>query len=239
MTLFGEKPAGTGGHGVKAKPLVNLGLAIAVAAGACGLTVSAGEMPSAMPDLHADHLAYELESGFFDLGYERVEILEAGLALDAPISWLQLGQEPAWSPSGSGKNRIAVSWFNLVPTIEPEAILLPSRSLIVASTPIALDWGSGRQYLVKEYGGAGVGSGARAPTLSVEIHTILTLTDGDTLWAYDLHAVAPTEEELVALKPVYDTMLHSMYLTTPPRDYAPAAESEWGGGWRRSPRCRL
>jgi hypothetical protein len=218
MTLFGEEPAGTGGFGVKGNRLVNLGLAIAVAAGAYGLTVSAGDMPGTMPDLHADLPAYEHESGLLNPAYERVEIPEAGLAFDAPISWRQLGQEPAWSPSGSGENRIAVSWFNLVPTINPEAILLPSRSLIVASTPIALDWGIGRQYLVKNYGGGGVGPGARAPTLSVEIHTVLTLTDGETLSAYDLHAVAPTEEELVALEPVYDTMLRSMYLTTPPRD---------------------
>jgi hypothetical protein len=218
MTPFGEEPAGTGGHGVKAKRLINLGLAIAVAAGACGLTVSAGDMPSALPDLLADPLAHEHESGFFDLAYEHVEIQEAGLALDVPIGWLQLGQEPAWSPTGNGGKRIAVSWFNLVPTIKPEAVLLPGRGLIVASTPIALDWGSGRQYLVKEYGGGGVGQGARAPTLSVEIHTILALTDGKTQWAYDLLAVAPTEEELAALKPVLDTMLGSMYLTTPPPD---------------------
>jgi len=198
--------------------LISLGLAVAVVAGACGLTGSAGDLPSAMPDLHVDPPAYEHDSGFRDPAYKRVEIPEAGLALGVPITWLQLGQEPAWSPTGSGENRIAVSWLNLVPTIKPEAILLPGRGLIVASTPIALDWGIGRQYLVKDYGAGGVGPGARAPTLSVEIHTILTLTDGETLWAYDLHAVAPTEEELVGLKPVYDTMLRSTYLTTPPRD---------------------
>jgi hypothetical protein len=196
--------------------LINLGLAIAVVASVCGLTVSAGDLPGRVPGLDADALAYGHEADVpgVSLAFRRVEIPEAGLALDVPTSWLQLDQEPAWSPTGNGEKRIAVSWFHLVPTIKPEAILLPDSGLIVASTPIALDWGSGRQYLVKDHGGSGVGQGARALTLSVEIHTILILADGETQWAYDLHAVAPTEEELATLKPVLDTMLGSMYLTT-------------------------
>lgn len=56
------------------------------------------------------------------------------------------------------------------------------------------------------------------PPLSVELHTIVTVVGGETRWAYDLHAVAQSEEELVTLKPVLDAMLRSVYLSTPTVD---------------------
>ncbi len=213
--------------------LINFGVAIAVMAGSCGLKVSAGDSPSPMPDLHADSLTYEHEAAHsgVPLAYERVEIPEARLALDVPTSWQQLDQEPAWSPTGDGEKRIGVSWYHLLPAIKPEAILLPSGGLIVESAPIALAWSGGRQYLVKDYGTGAASESARARALSVELHTIVTVVDGTTLWAYDLHAVAPTEEDLVTLKPVLDTMLRSMNLITSPPDQAPAVESGSGSGW--------
>jgi hypothetical protein len=218
MKRFGQVPAVTGGGRFEARRLVYLGLAVAVAVVVWGLTVSAGSEPSAIPELHAVPPEYEYDPGLLDPAYERVEIPEAGLALEVPVGWRQLGQEAAWSPTGSGEDRIAVSWFNLVPTSKAEAIVLPRRSHLVASTPIVLDWGMGRQYLVKRYGGGGVGQGVRAPILSVEIHTVVTLADGETQWAYDVHTVAPTEEELAAMRPVYDTVLRSLHLSTLPRD---------------------
>lgn len=225
--MLRKEPFGTEGRGSRTKHLINLGLAVAVAAGASCLTVSASDLPSAMPDLQADPLAYEYEPVLFDLSraYEQVEIPEAGLALDVPASWQQLDQEPAWSPDGSGEERIGVSWFHLVPVIKPEAVLLPGGGLIVASTPIALEWGTGRQYLVKDYGVGEVGQGAWSPALSVEIHTLVTVVDGETLWTYDLHAVAPTEAELATLKPVLDVMLASMRLTIPPPVQAPGGQA--------------
>jgi hypothetical protein len=143
-----------------------------------------------------------------------MEIPEAGLILDVPASWQQLGQEWAWSPTGNGETRIGVSWFHLLSGIKPEAILLPRGGLIVASGPIALAWGSGRQYMVKDYGPGVAASDAYAPALSIEVHTIIAVADGETQWVYDLHAVAPTEEQLVALKPVLDEMLASVNSTT-------------------------
>jgi hypothetical protein len=197
--------------------LIKLGLAIVVVAGACGLTVSAGDLPGRVPGHEAGAVASAHESDLsgISLVYERIEIQEAGLALEVPISWQQLDQEPAWSPTSDGEKRIGVSWFHLLSAIRPEAVLLPGSGQIVGSTPMVLDWGSGRQYLVKDYGPGRAGESTGTPALSVEMHVIVTVVDGETQWAYDLHAVAPTEEELATLKPVLDTMLGSMRLTTP------------------------
>jgi hypothetical protein len=181
-----------------------------VLVGAYSLTVFAGDLPSAV--------RHEPSLAVIPLAYERVEIPEAGLSLDVPIGWQRLDQEPAWSPTGNGETRIGISWLHLLSVIKPEAILLPGGGLIVASAPIALDWGRGRQYMVSDYGTGVPNEGASAPPLSVEIHAIVTVFDGETQWAYDLHAVAPSEEELVTLEPVLDTMLRSMCLTTPTPD---------------------
>jgi hypothetical protein len=189
--------------------LSNLCLAVALVAGAFGLTASAYDLPSAV--------RHEPGHPFIPLAYGRVEIPEAGLSLDVPIGWQQLDQEPAWSPTGNGETRIGISWFHLLPSIKPEGILLPG-GLMVTSAPIALDWGSGRQYMVSDYGTRVPNEGASAPPLSVEIHAIVTVVDGETRWVYDLHAVGPSEEELAALKPVLDTMLGSMYLSAPTAD---------------------
>jgi hypothetical protein len=196
--------------------LVKLGLAILVVAGAYGLTVSAGDPPGRVPGHEADAMASTHESDLSEisLAYERIEIQEAGLSLEVPISWQQLDQEPVWSPTGDGEERIGVSWYHLLPAIKPETALLPGDGLIVASAPIALEWGAGRQYMLRNSGSGAAGEGARAPAVSVEIHMIIAVADGETQWAYDLHAVAPTEEELAALKPVVDRMLGSMHFTT-------------------------
>lgn len=197
--------------------LIKLGLAIVVTAGAFGLTVSAGDLPGPISDLRADSLMYDHSAALpgAPLAYERVEIPEAGLALEVPMGWQQLDREPAWSPTGDGEKRIGVSWFHLLSAVRPEAVLLPNGGLIVASAPIALEWGAGRQYVVKSYSLDPVGKGGGAPAISVENHMIITVAGGETQWVYDLHAVAPTEEELAALKPVLETMLGSMYLTAP------------------------
>ena len=117
--------------------LINLCLAVALVAGAFDLTVSACALPSAVR--HEPRLAV------VPFAYGRVEIPEAGLSLDVPIGWQQLDQEPAWWPTGNGETRIGISSFHLLPSIKLEAILLPGGGLVVASAPIALDWGSGRQ----------------------------------------------------------------------------------------------
>jgi hypothetical protein len=200
--------------------LIGLGLAMAVVLGACGLTVSASDLPGLGSDVRPDPLANErtpAQPGTPRV-FARVEIPEARLSLDVPSGWQQLAQEPAWSPTGNGETRIGVSWLHFLPIINPEAILLPGGGLVVASAPIALEWGSGRQYMVSDYGVAVPGEGAGTPPLSVEVHAIVTVVDGETRWAYDLHAVAPSEEELAALKPVLDRMLRSMYLTAPMPD---------------------
>jgi hypothetical protein len=86
---------------------------------------------------------------------------------------------------------------------------------MVTSAPIALEWGAGHQYLVQNYSSDVAGAGAGEPASSVEMHFIIVVADGETQWAYDLHAVAPTAAELAALKPVLDTMLGSMRLLSP------------------------
>jgi len=204
----------------KCTGLINLGLAVAMVTGAFGLTVFASSPQSTVCDLHGDASAcgQKLDQTVAPLVYRRMEIPEAGLSLDIPIDWQQLDQEPAWSPIGDGDTRIGVSWYHLLPVIDPEAILLPRGGLIAASTRVMVDWGSGRQYLVEDYGPGTVGAGAWAPALSVELHTVVTVVDGESLWAYDLHAVAQSEEELVTLKPVLDAMLRSMNLSTPTAD---------------------
>jgi hypothetical protein len=189
---------------------INLCPAVALVAGAFGLTVSAYDLRSAV--------RHEPSLAVIPLAYERVEIPEAGPSLDVPIGWQRLDQEPAWSSTGNGETRIGISWFHLLLAVKPESILLPIDGVVVASAPIALDWSSGRQYMVSDYGADVPNEGASAPPLSVEIHAIVPVVDGETRWAYDLHAVAPSEEELAVLKPVLDTMLRSMYLSTPTAD---------------------
>jgi hypothetical protein len=197
--------------------LVNVCFAVALVAGAFGLTVSASDFAKAKPDFPADPPTYEQQPDppGVPLACKHVEIPEAGLGLEVPISWQQLAQEPAWSPTGDGKRRIGISWYHLLSDIRPEAILLPGGGHIVESAPIVLGWGSGREYLVKDYGPSRADEGAGGSALSVEMHVIVAVVDGETQWAYDLHAVAPTEEELAALKPVLKAMLGSMHLTTP------------------------
>ena len=196
--------------------LIKLGVTIAVAVGVYGLTVSAGDLSGRVAS-ETDAATSRRESDPFEVStaYERVEIPESGLALAVPTSWQQLDQEPAWSPTGGGEKRIGVSWHHLLPAIEPEAVLLPGDGQIVASAPIALAWGAGHQYLVQNYSPDVASAGAGVPASSVEMHFIIVAADGETQWAYDLHAVAPTVAELAALKPVFDTMLGSMRLLSP------------------------
>lgn len=190
--------------------LIGFGLAIALVAGTSGLTVSARSLP--------DVERHEPDVPVIPLAYERVEIPEARLSLDVPIGWPQLDQEPVWSPTGNGETRIGISWVHLLPSIKPEAILLPDGGRTVASTPIALDWSSGRQYMITDYGAGSSDEGGWTPLLSVEIHAIVTVSEGESQWAYDLHAVAPSEGELVTLKPILDRMLRSMHLSPPTPD---------------------
>jgi hypothetical protein len=196
--------------------LIKLGVMVAAAAGAYGLTVSAGDRPGGVSRLAVDAVALEHGSDLSEVsaGYERVEIPEAGLTLAVPFGWQQLDEEPAWSPTGDGEERIGVSWCHILSAVKPEAALLPDDGLVVSSVPIALGWGTGWQYVLANYSSGVAGPDSGAPASSIEIHTIVAMVDGETQLAYDLHAIAPTEDLLAALKPVLDGMLGSIHLTT-------------------------
>jgi hypothetical protein len=165
--------------------------------------------------------------------YIQVEVQDADLKLEVPASWQQLVPDWAWSPSEDGLPRVGVAWRSLRPPEEPEAVLLPSPSQVLASEPIDLGWASGRRVMLEVYG-SGTGAGeTQAPVASVETHVLLVVQEGTSRRAYDLYAAAGSVSDLEAVEPILQHLLdaanldHESAAATPAEELAvvPSAEA--------------
>jgi hypothetical protein len=162
---------------------------------------TAAPLAAVTPTLHADPLRYG-----------RVDITEAGLSFEVPVSWQQLDGVWAWSGDGAEWPRVEVLWRELPPPLEAEAAMLPSPATILESKPVTLEWGEGRRVTIEIYGSQPLSNDARAPLLAVETHVIVVVPRGGSRDAYDFAARARTAEELAGPRLVLQQMLDSSQL---------------------------
>ena len=145
--------------------------------------------------------------------YQEVNIPEAGLVFGVPAGWLRLEPEWAWAPDGADSLRIGVNWMDIQPPQEVEAAMLPTRSQVIHSEPVELDWASGRLFTVEVYASAAQGDDTRAPVQSVETHVIFVVSPGGTRRAFSFYASGQTAEQLAILEPSLQYMLETSILT--------------------------
>ena len=79
------------------------------------------------------------------VAYQPMTIAEAGLELDVPSSWQRIEPVWAWAPTDVEGYCVGVNWVDLEPSMEPEAVMLPSPSLVLDSVPV--DSGLGQRPL--------------------------------------------------------------------------------------------
>jgi hypothetical protein len=125
-------------------------------------------------------------------------IPEIGLSFAVPDGWQRLEPEVAWTPLGGDGVRLGVNWVELVPPMEPEAVLMPNHAEIVDSEPIDLGWAQGRRTTLEVFAPAAEQGGGRAPVVAVETHVLLTLTQDGRRLGLDFYLSAPTAELLNA-----------------------------------------
>jgi hypothetical protein len=146
-----------------------------------------------------------------DLAYSRVSLAEAGLSAEIPAGWLRLEPEWTWTPVEDSPLRLGIHWATLQPPQEAEAVLLPTLAQVLQSDPLDLSWGSGRLVTLEVYAPAPAG-GVKAAVQSVERHAIVVVEQNGIRRAFDLYAVAPTQEALEGLEPLLQHMLDSSTL---------------------------
>jgi len=149
--------------------------------------------------------------------YREVEASPIGLLFEIPHSWQQVETDLAWSPDASSGLRIGVNWVDLEPPMEPEAVMLPNSSQILASEPAELSWGEGRSFTLELYSPAA--EGEQASVQAVETHVLIVLQQNENRRGIDLYASAPTADALASIQPILDHAVKSARLT--------AGESGW------------
>ncbi|MFN2230337.1 MAG: hypothetical protein ACK2VA_11255 [Anaerolineae bacterium] len=145
-----------------------------------------------------------------DLVYSRVSIAEAGLTAEIPAGWLRLEPQWTWTPAEDSDIQLGIRWATLQPPQEAEAALLPAPAQVLQSDPLALSWGSGRLVTLEVYATAPVDG--KAAVQSVERHALVVIEQNGARRAFDLYAVAPTQEALEGLDPLLQHMLDTSKL---------------------------
>ena len=144
-----------------------------------------------------------------DQAFQRIEIAEAGLALEIPAGWLRPTSAWEWMPSEGSAECLGVKWVDLTPPQEAEATLLPQPSQTLSSEDVTLTWGDGRLLTVAVFEPAAAGK-ANASLQSVEMHAIIEVAHSDARRALDLYARAPDEAASTAQKGLLMRMLNSV-----------------------------
>ncbi len=170
-------------------------LLLAMLAVACG----SGGVPAPTP---TGPTATPTEAG------NRISIPEIGLTFEIPGAWQRQGHAWIWAPvsppTGSEGQHIGVSWKEIRPAQEPEALLLPENAVMLDRTPgPELAWGTAATYRLQV-----MVPGGQGQIQAVEMHVVVRCTDK----YYDFYASAPAGEELAALEPVLQRMLASASL---------------------------
>lgn len=133
----------------------------------------------------------------------RVSMPEIDLSVEIPGGWQRQGDEWIWAPvsppASSEGQHIGVSWKEIRPGQEPEALLLPENAVMLDRTPgPELAWGTAATYRLQV-----TVPGGQGQIQAVEMHVIVRGMDK----YYDFYASAPAGEELAALEPVLRLML--------------------------------
>ncbi len=185
---------------MNAKRLVLVCLALLLTICACTPSKADPTPPSAMPPR---------EEG--SAQYTRVDIPEAGVAVEVPVAWYRFEPAWAWSPYESAVPRVGVWWQDMQPPMEIEAAMLPQNSVVLESESVELDWADGRWYTVELYAAASSGTGSEAtPSVrAVEMHVLIALPQGSDRRVVDLYGSARNAGELQTLRPVLEQMVTS------------------------------
>jgi hypothetical protein len=186
-----------------ARAFALVGLALLIAVSACAPSKADPTQPSAVPPRE------ELSER-----YTRVDIAEAGVAVEVPVAWYRFEPAWAWSPYESAVPRVGVWWQDVQPPVEIEAAMLPENSVILESEPMDLDWASARWYTVEVYAAPDSGPGSEpTPTIrAVETHVLIVIPQHSERRVLDLYGSARQAEELLTLRPVLEHMVTSATL---------------------------
>ncbi len=119
---------------------------VALLAAACAGGTTASPTPTTVLTLASGSpVARPTEAG------NRISIPQIGLTFEVPAGWQRQGQDWIWAPvsppAGSEGQHIGVSWKEIRPGQEPEALLLPENAVMLDRTPgPELAWGTAATY---------------------------------------------------------------------------------------------
>lgn len=173
---------------------------VALLAAACAGGTTASPTPTTVLTLASGSpVARPTEAG------NRISIPQIGLTFEVPAGWQRQGQDWIWAPvsppAGSEGQHIGVSWKEIRPGQEPEALFLPENAVMLDRTPgPELAWGTAATYRLQV-----MIPGGQGQIQAVEVHVIVRGTDK----YYNFYASAPTAEELAALERVLQHVLAS------------------------------
>jgi hypothetical protein len=173
---------------------------VALLAAACRGGIIASRTPTTvLTPTSGSPVATPTEAG------NRISIPEIGLTFEIPGGWQRQGHDWIWAPvsppASSQGQFIGVSWKEIRPGQEPEALLLPENAVMLDRTPgPELAWGTAAPYRLQV-----MVPGGQGQIQAVEMHVIVRGMDKH----YDFYASAPAGEELAALEPVLQHMLAS------------------------------
>ncbi len=133
--------------------------------------------------------------------WDRVQLKDVSLSIDAPAGWRRLGTEYAWASPASQDQRVGVNWMKREPGVEPTS-LLPNHSVSMDAVPLDASWGTGMKHTVQ----VSAPDASGGATVAVEMHAII-LTDN---YVYDFYASAPDPQQLDELWTIVNHMINSV-----------------------------
>jgi predicted small secreted protein len=148
--------------------------------------------------------------------WQRVDIPEANLSIDAPGGWTRFGNEWSWAPASvqpqtaSRGKRVGVTWQAIGPGWKPTSVL-PKNAHVIETTSLTVGGRRVTRYRVEVVAPPAEGG----EHLATETHVIVTTPEK---MAYDVYASAPTALEIIPLDNVLEHMVASIKRSpTPPR----------------------
>jgi hypothetical protein len=108
------------------------------------LTCNKGEIPFS----DTSGCGCEKQKPLIPSKYQSLTIKEAGITLEFPPEWIQMGDKTAWAPNSQGLPLIGFKWEEIQPDWEPLK-MLPKQNEFLGPFMIDLGWEQGLLFIVQ------------------------------------------------------------------------------------------